>query len=223
MPEPLPTILILCPLRIERAAVGRAIRNAGCPGARVVQTGVGKSAILAALSRELPACTPRLVILAGACGALTAVEDVPPIARIIDEHGASWTPTIADQGGVILVGVDRIISTPADKHTLARDTGAAIVDMEAHAFARACEERGLRWAVVRGVSDTPDETLPLEVLGWITPEGDTRSARAARDLFLHPSLIPHIAKALRRARRVLPKVGTRVVQLIQCNLREPYS
>lgn len=227
MPFPTLVALVLCPMSTERAPVERSLRRAGVSGshARVVQTGVGKDAIVARLRAEVawPGPRPGLVILAGVCGALAEVVDVPPIARVIDEHGQTWTGGVGfadpDAGGgrkgVTLIAVDRVVATPADKRSLARDTGAAIVDMESHAFAAACAQLGLRWTIVRGVSDTPDETLPHEVLGWLTPAGDTRPARAAWDLARKPSLIPHVLAVLRRSKRVMPKVGERVVELVR--------
>ncbi len=209
-------------MAIERMHVQRAVRDLGGREVAVIQTGIGKHAIIAAAASAMASHAksqgpgkPLHLILAGACGGLTPVDDVPAIARVIDEHGHSWTPANADPSGITLVGVDTIIATPADKAALAARTGAAIVDMESHAFAAWCEERGVRWSVVRGVSDTPEETLPHEVLDWISPSGDTRSVRAARDLLLKPWLIPHVLGVLRRSRRVLPKVGRRVVEVLR--------
>lgn len=125
------------------------------------------------------------------------------------------TPTT----GVTLIGVDEIIATPMDKARLAERTGASIVDMECHAFIDACErlarERAIDvyWSIVRGVSDTPDETLPAEVLNWIDADGNTRTLRAVRDLALRPRLVPHMVDVLRRSNRVLPLVGKRVAEL----------
>lgn len=215
--------LVLCPMKIERAAIGRALRTAFGSGevggtlsrVALVQTGIGRQAIVAAAARALDAPTnpPTLVILAGACGGLAPAPDVPAIARVVDEHGNAWTPLGADPAGVTLVAADRIVATPADKRTLARATGAAIVDMESHALASFCESRAVPWTVVRGVSDTPDETLPHQVLAWITPCGDTRPARAAWDMLRAPTLVPHIVGVVRRSNRVLPLVGDRVADL----------
>jgi nicotinate (nicotinamide) nucleotide adenylyltransferase len=206
----------------HRAVVRRFARAAFRP--EIIQTGVGKAAILRVVDRlgDRPAAErPSLVVLAGACGALAPVPDVPPIARIIDEHDNAWAGTVDhplavgfEPRGVSLAAVDRIVSTPADKHALHRATGAAIVDMESHAFAAACERLGLRYAVVRGVSDTPDETLPEETLRWIRPDGSTRTARAVRDLLRRPRLIPHMIAVLRRCNRVLPQVAERVHDLL---------
>ncbi len=204
-------VVVFCPMRIERSHVERELRAAGMAGVCVVQTGIGKDAVVRASSRERGV----LFVLAGACGGLVHGEDVPGIARVVDEHGHSWTPWAADQRGVTLAAVDRIVSTPEEKRALAASTGAAIVDMESHAFAAECERRGIAWTVVRGVSDTPEETLPGEVMGWITPEGQTRTGRAALDMLRRPRLIGHIVGVVRRSNRVLPLVGKRVVEVVR--------
>lgn len=207
------SIVVLCPMQIEHKAVSRELRRAGLSRVPVVQTGIGREAILRALLREIERHgSGALYVLAGACGGLVATADVPPVARVIDERGGAWRPFGApdDGAGVTLIGVDRIIATPADKRALADETGAAIVDMETHAFAAECERRGAAWSVVRGVSDAPEETLPPEVLGWVRPDGGTRAVRAAIDLARRPSLVPHIVGVVRRANRVLPKVGAQV-------------
>lgn len=204
-------MIVFCPMRIERSHVERELRAAGMNGVSVVQTGIGKDAIVHAAGREQGA----LFVLAGACGGLVRGDDVPRIARVVDEHGHSWTPWVADPRGVTLAAVDRIVSTPEEKRGLASSTGAAIVDMESHAFAAECERRGIAWTVVRGVSDTPEETLPGEVMGWITPKGETRSGRAVLDMVRRPSLIGHIVGVVRRSNRVLPLVGKRVVEVVR--------
>lgn len=214
-------------MQIEREGVEATVRARGLRYVRVVQTGIGKDAIVRSLEHVLgttrggaggagvePArCA---VILAGACGGLGETHDVPAIARVIDEHGGGWTPRLgAHESGVTLIAVDRVVATPDQKRALALRTGAAIVDMESHAFAARCEHLGVAWGIVRGVSDTPDETLPGEVLSWITPEGGTRTVKAALDLARKPSLVPHVVGVMRRARRVMPQVGARVCELAE--------
>lgn len=225
MSSPSAKVIVLCPMQIERAHIERVLhaRSLKHPHVHVVQTGIGKDAIVASARQTLAASADPgvMLILAGACGGLTHVADVPPIATVLDEHGQSWTPHNADPTGVRLVAVDRIVATPADKTALATSSGASIVDMESHAFAAFCEGQGVRWSVVRGVSDTPQETLPHEVLGWITPTGDTRSFIAARDLVLKPRLVPHIIRVVRRSNRVLPGVGHRVAEIAHSWLATP--
>lgn len=213
----MPQALVFIPMQIEHAAIRRALDAADLGDIATIQTGIGKHALLRALQKHAPTDGSRsLMILAGAAGGLVHLEThVPPIARVIDEHGHSWTPHCADPDGVTLIAADSIISTPADKKSLAARTGASVVDMEAHAFATFCEERVLPWTVIRGVSDTPDETLPAQVIHWITPEGNTRNLRAACDLALRPWLIPHIVSVVRRSNQVLPLVGKAVVGAVR--------
>lgn len=183
---------------------------------RVLQTGVGRDAVVEATRSEARAISETAgaatLILAGVCGGLRPCPDVPRIARVIDERGREWRTQAPD--GVTLIGVDRVISSPRDKRELAERTGAAIVDMESHAFIAECERLGARWHVIRGVSDTPEETLPGEVLGWIDAAGNTRYGRAAGDLIRRPRLIRPIASVLRRSARVLPLVGEEVARVV---------
>ncbi len=195
--------------------MSRALRRAGVDRAVVLQTGVGASAVAEAVKNN--AARGARLILAGACGGLRDCPDVPRIARVIDEHGHQWRTEAPD--GVTLIGVDRVISTPAAKRELAERTGASIVDMESHAFIAECERAGLKWRIVRGVSDTPAETLPDEVLGWIDSAGDTRYGRAALDLVRRPRLVGPIVSVLRRSSRVLPLVGEEVVRIVREELR----
>lgn len=209
---------VLCPMQIERRAVARALRQAGADGVEVVQTGIGKEAVVRAVSQAGRA--GGTIILAGTCGALRQVDEVPLVSRVIDEHGGAWDT--GRPGGVTLIGVDRVVSTPAAKRQLAEQTGAAVVDMESHAFIAACERMGVPWGIVRGVSDTPDETLPHEVLDWITPAGDTRTWRAALGMVRRPRLIRQIVPVLQRSNRVLPRVGGEVARMIRESAAAPF-
>lgn len=248
----LPVAVVICPMEIERSAVSRSLRRVHVEGVEVIRCGIGREAITGAVERVARASRAEhpttahahqregadeaidarlqlstrhpLIILAGACGALREVDDVPPIARVIDEHGGCWDDGMGmDPSGVTLIAVDRVISTPEAKAHLARASGAAVVDMESHAFAATCRRHALPWAVVRGVSDAPHEVLPEEVLRWIAPDGRTRTWRALADLARRPSLIPHMRGVLARSRRVLPRVGERTVEVALAWRRETAS
>lgn len=224
-------------MKVEHDAVRRELRRAGLSSAcSLVQTGIGKDRIVRHVALNAAEhARSALFILAGACGGLKVTDPLPAIARVIDQHGHDWAcgerwslagessaaprTDFRSRTGVTLIGVDEIIATPMDKARLAECTGASIVDMECHAFIDACErlarERAIDvyWSIVRGVSDTPDETLPAEVLNWIDADGNTRTLRAVRDLALRPRLVPHMVDVLRRSNRVLPLVGKRVAEL----------
>lgn len=209
--------MVFCPLEAERRAVCAALHRADLDGATVLLTGIGRDAVAAAV-RNL-SHRPAIVVLAGICGGLVDVPDVVTTSRVVDEQGGAWDPPIAPGDGVVLVGVDRLISTAAQKRHLHRATGAAVVDMESHGFARACEawsEGGpLRWAVVRGVSDRFDEAIPEQLVRWIDPRGRMIASHVAADVARRPWLVPSLLRLGKRSRRVLPLVGRRVAGLIR--------
>jgi nucleoside phosphorylase len=212
-------VAVICPMGIEMKAVAREVRAAGLEGRVALhQSGIGAARIVATVEKAA-AGGAGVMVLAGACGGLRPTADVPRIARVVDEHGGVWAGGVGfagdDPTAVTLVAVDRVVETPEAKRALAEKTGASIVDMESHAFARRCEGLGVRWTVVRGVSDTPEEMLPGEVLGWVTEEGETRAGRAVWDMVRRPRLVWPMVKVLRRSERVLPGVGRGVVEVVR--------
>ena len=60
-----------------------------------------------------------------------------------------------------LISIDRVAITPAEKAELRR-TGASIVEMEAAAIAARAKLEGTPFYCIRAVTDTADESLPLD-------------------------------------------------------------
>lgn len=208
----------------EERAAHKAFSRAGVPGVRVVRTGIGRDAVIGALRRALHehahAGAAPGVILFGVGGALCRVADGPCVATIVTEHGARWdaplhAPLRDGEAPVAVVGVDRLVPTPADKRALHAATGAHIVDMESHAFAEAATHAGVRWGVVRGVSDGVDHLLPPQTLNWIAPDGTSRPARFVRDVALAPWLIPSVVRTMPQVFRGLRAGAQRLAELVQ--------
>lgn len=228
--------VVLSPLSVERdglrRATARAARASGADdlldSVEFVLTGIGAERVSAAVAaqRARPlAERPSLMVLAGTAGGLTEGPLAPPIARIIDERGGQWAPPAAvapSQGehATTVLGVDRLIPTPAEKRSLAASTGATIVDMESHAFARACVASAapggepVRWGVVRGVSDGPDHELPEFVLGWFDGAGRARPMSMAAGVIAHPRAWPELWRLSRRTRAALVRAGAALAGLL---------
>jgi hypothetical protein len=229
--------VVLCPLEFERRAVQRALLAAGVKLAeggdatdgggrvRIVRTGPGPSRMREAVSRLVTVHgKPSLAILAGVAGGLSheqAPTSAPVLERVTDLSGNEWRPakpalraaSPADLPTV--VGVDHPVFSPQDKRALRERTGASLVDTESHEFARACDAAGVRWAVVRGVSDGLDDALPRQVAGWVSEDGLTRPWRVAATLASHPWQVGRVAKLGRRSSQAMRAVGDRVAQLVQ--------
>lgn len=62
-----------------------------------------------------------------------------------------------------MVTWDSMVLRASAKRDIYRTTGAAALDMEAHAVGEACDHRGVPFVVVKGISDTADEDLPEEM------------------------------------------------------------
>ena len=102
---------------------------------------------------------------------------IAPDGTIFETSGP-WLETvraaIGEREGVTvaaIAGSDRAVATPAAKRALAEETGAAAVDMESHAVAKAAADGGAAFLVIRAVADPVDRAIP----DWVPvrPPGST--------------------------------------------------
>jgi 4-hydroxy-3-methylbut-2-en-1-yl diphosphate reductase len=163
-------LLVLTPLRIERAAVRR-----GLPGAMVFRSGMGAANARAAavVAAGMPADA---VAVAGFCGAVTRglrAGDVVVASEVRGPQGVTACDVRPVVAALEAQGIGRISSGPiasadhvvrgAERRTLAAQ-GALAADMESAWLAAAAA--GRPFAVVRVVLDTPSRELyrPLATL-----------------------------------------------------------
>ena len=168
-------VTILVPRGPEEATVRRAAPTAAIVG---LAAGAGSAAI-----PELEGGT--FAVLVGLCGSLASahVGDIVAYTRIADKDGAETIAAgdLADvqralprARGVVACMTDRVVTRAAERAALAAHFGADVVDMEGLHVARALRARGIRFAMVRVVSDDPRADLPpiedaLEPGGAIRP------------------------------------------------------
>ncbi|MBI3419986.1 MAG: hypothetical protein HY053_07645 [Proteobacteria bacterium] len=87
-------------------------------------------------------------------------------------------------------GSTTLVATPAEKKPLFDRTGCLIVDMESHVVAEAAARHSVRFAVLRGVSDTVDEIFPTAVLASINENGSVNVGVALLGLLKNPAQLP---------------------------------
>lgn len=196
--------LVFCPLGFERRAF---LRFGKLP---VVTTGPGADNIRRAFAARAswPVRNPRFVVLLGLAGALDArcapgTDHACCEAVSRDLSSAPLRSTLVSGATARVVEVGSIVTTPAEKGRLAAATRAQLVDMESHAFASCAEAAGLRWAIVRGVSDGADETLPAELADFVDARGETRATRVLAAILRRPSLVPALMRIGRTSRLAL--------------------
>lgn len=166
----------------------------------VIETGVGRDAVLAAAER-LPRCDFSL-ISAGFCGGLRpglAVGD------IVEGDG--------------LITVPRLVATADEKRRLHKETGAAAADMESGVWADWCAERGVPFRAVRAVSDTNDTSLSPRLLRLLS--GRKASAwRAAAAVVRSPRLLPELLRLAADTRTAAQALAAHVERVVS-TLCEP--
>ncbi len=151
---------------VPRGAEASAVRRAG-PAARIVELPAG-----AAAASALPAFEDgETVVVLGLCGALRRLEtgDVAIYARVADDartlalDRALVDSLIAALPGALVVNActaERVVTTTAARTSLARRFDADVVDMEGTHLAAALGAHGVRFAMVRVVSDDASRDLP---------------------------------------------------------------
>jgi len=171
----------------------------------------------------------RGIVLVGTAGGLAPDLEagVAMVAdRILDLHGRTWTPTLptspSARRGAIL-SVEQAATSPAEKARHRAASGADAVDLESATFAEACEARGWRWAVVRGISDGANDRLPDDVSTWIDDRGGLRSVALLRSLARTPRTLAQLPALRRRSRRALRAVALATPTTTSLGIARPPS
>lgn len=134
-----------------------------------------------------------LVISAGVCGALSPdlIEGdlvVPEaVVRATRRHATVALPELRRAG--TLLTVDEIVATPEQKARLWVETGALACDMESAPILEWAGARGVRAAVVRGVSDRASRGVSADLAAVVEPDGRVRTTRAVRVVLSRPRAI----------------------------------
>lgn len=186
--------ILVVPLEFERRALLDTAVSQAC---EIVCCGPGASRV----GRWVASCgSPEqpliLVGLAGSLRADIATGTAYWVAKVIDDDGHEWKPTFQARddetsGGrdLTIVSTQQAVTESAAKRTLAQRTGADLVDMESAAFAAAASQSQRPWAVVRGVSDGVEDSLPDDIEDWIDERGRTKTAAVISAIVRRPALL----------------------------------
>jgi adenosylhomocysteine nucleosidase len=197
-------------LSLRRTVVAARLGYRGALGSReavVVVTGMGPERAAAGTEAMVDECRPGAVMVAGICGALddrTALGSVVVPTVVVDAAtGTEYhpAPLTGLPGTGVLWTSAALITAPMEISALI-DRGVVALDMETAAVAAVCEAHGIRWAVVRAVSDrAPDGTVDDEVFRMSRPDGTPDPRAVARFLRRHPGRLPQLARMGRDASR----------------------
>lgn len=192
---------IVCGLESEAAVLRGALPR----GVAVAVAGTRPQQALAQARALLDAGATALLSV-GVAGALD--PDLAPGALLVPARVRHGPLLLAADGALVaaleracgarrveaVAGVDAMAATPAEKAALHATTGAALVDMETHAVARAAAAAGRPWAALRAIADDARTSLPAWTARLVRADGRIDGAAAAWGALSHPADWPALLR-----------------------------
>ena len=132
------------------------------PEVKILVTGIGARNAETSLRQFLAQNRIKRVFTCGFCGGLNPdlksgevifMTGYPELEKRLLEAGAKLATFVSSP---------RIVTTAAEKRQLRTKTGADVVEMESEAILAVCREKKIPCAMVRAISDTAGEDLPLD-------------------------------------------------------------
>lgn len=188
--------ILLCPLQFERRALFAAGLEDCCD---IICCGPGDAAGIW-VKNNCATINKSTLILAGLAGGLRdgLLAATAHVAnKVIDEQGNSWMPTIKmseKSSPVTIISTRHVVVNPQAKRALAERSGADIVDLESAGFAAAASANDCQWAIVRGISDGVDDSLPSDIDQWVDSKGSTIPNAVVGSILRRPAVLGDIRK-----------------------------
>jgi len=184
----------------EKESGGRQFRFFEKDEFVLVCGGIGAEAARRAAEAVIAIYAPALICSAGFAGALDPnlkVGDIVQPRHVVNAGDGSKVDLGSGEGVLVTFGQ---VATPQQKARLRDSFGATAVDMEAAAVARSAEARGVRFAVVKVISDEFDFAFP-SMERFVDSNGRFLEGRFAWFAALRPWLWPQVWRLARNGSR----------------------
>ena len=178
-------------------------------GVEVIITGMGRKNAAKAIKNYKG--NPRLVISAGFAGGLN--PQLP--AESVVFSSLQTAPGLERRH---IKTIDRVCITRAEKARLYAETGADAVDMESEALGAECAAGGIPFCVLKVISDSATEDMPLDFNEFITPNMKMNMPKLIGHVLLHPGKIPELIKFQKRVAcsgKVLAEALKRFIEAVE--------
>jgi adenosylhomocysteine nucleosidase len=228
-------IAVTFALPAESSEFLRRVRNKSCVdrnGIRIVRgtiddraieflhTGVGEKICRGRIGKFLQDARFDVLISAGFAGALNDQLEVNHLVlaenfSTIDLKQAQLSLSGLSVRTADMLTLPALIDSSEERERIARESGAAAVDMETEFIARACAAHGIPLLSLRVITDTPSKPFPAppHVL-FDVEQQRTHISALAKFLLAHPNRIPGLiqfARRIARARQILTNALVAVV------------
>lgn len=165
------------------------------PDVRIFVTGMGAIVAAEKFRAALKTGKPDLVLSCGFCGGLNPDH---ASATVIGQSDSAANVVFQFQNSAISVGrfhtSKRVATTVSEKSELFRKTGCDAVEMESGAIKAVCDAESIPVAIIRVISDTANEDLPIDFNKLMNSKGGIQFGRLALELAKRPRLIPKMMK-----------------------------
>jgi adenosylhomocysteine nucleosidase len=182
--------------------------------------GVGPEVAAEATGRLLEATEVDHVVVVGVAGAVDAglhIADVVVPEVVVDGRDGSRhhpAPLPGTTGAGTLLTTEGLF-TGGDVLAAHRRDGVTAVDMETAAVAAVCERLGVRWSVVRAISDRlADETVVDGDLALLRPDGRADLGAVCRVVVRRPRTVLRLARLGRDTSRAAAAAAAAAVDAV---------
>jgi adenosylhomocysteine nucleosidase len=194
-----------------RAFQKRAARNADVA---VLITGMGQQNSRRALQAHLTQGPPPFVLTCGFAGGLNPALAIGDVLFATEDTALRAKLLAANARPAQFLCTTRIATTVAEKSELRRNAGADAVEMESAAFEAVCRERGVRFAIVRAISDTANDTLPLDFNILSNPDLSLNFGKLALAVATSPGKIPALLRLQRNSSCAAVQLAKVLMQVV---------
>ncbi len=192
-------------------------------------TGDGARRALRSVVELLRSLEPSVLIGVGCAGGATpglAVGDLLAAERVFEQSSGAaletpdsrWLRRARALPGVVagsIVSVPRIARGPQSKALAARaaSAGPVAVDLESWSWARAAVASSVPFVLLRGVTDSLHERLPLDFEALRDADGSVHRGRVLVAASLRPASWPGLWRLRRRLRRVADRLAEAALEV----------
>jgi len=188
------------------------------PVTDVLITGIGVRNASQALSDYLSSHQPRLVLTCGFAGGLNPTHRLGQV--LFDAtNGVEFEEKVASSGALAgrFAHSERVVVTAGEKARLFGATGADAVEMESSAIVTACRERKIPVIVIRGISDTAMEDLPMDFNRFSRPDGSLSIPRLLLGVAKSPGAIRGLVRFRSRLNQASKNLGATLERFLVSN------
>lgn len=181
----------------------------------VLITGIGVRNASQAVSDYLRSHQPRLILTCGFAGGLNPAH---PLGQVLfDDADAGIFQNQLSIPGTLkgrFAHSDRVIVTAAEKAQLKEKTGADAVEMESSAIVGIGREHGIPVMVLRVISDTAAENLPMDFNRYSNEDGSLNMPSLLLGIAGSPTSIPALIRFQGRLKQAARQLGATLEQLL---------